>query len=223
MGEGFSISNGFNIPEDVGGSAAFRDFMASMGQGGANSFVAGGPIISQIAEADLPPEVLLSPEALFAHLRNNLRDIDGQIRNQLELLQGRRDKISAALEVLTGLRTDMSTARELGDGEKGSGGDGIAITEENRQAYIDQLTAAGLTPSDAEGTVTAWGDHASADDFKVAIDSVNDSVNEMNGENEYQMLQVNELMSKRSNLIQLVSKILGNMNETASSIIQNMR
>lgn len=206
------MSNGFGVPN-----------ISATTAGASTPIVTGGLIISEAMEVVLPPEVLLSPESLFAHLRSNLRDIDGQIRGQLELLQGRRDKIQAAIGVVNGLRADLSTAEGMGDDDKGDGGDGIVIDDGNRQQYIEQLVAGGMTQGDATEMVNGWGDHACVRELKNAVDAVNDCVSEMNGENEYQMLQVNELMSKRSNLIQLVSKILGNMNETAQSVIQNMR
>jgi prefoldin subunit 5 len=207
------MANGFSVPN-----------MSATTTSTYPSVVAGGSIVVQTAlVAELPPEVLLSPATLFAPLRNTLRDLDGQIRGQLELLQGRRDQINLATDALNQLRAALSDSREAGDGAAEADGDGLEITAQNRQEYIDLLESGGMTPSDARDMVNGWGDHANFEELGDAVNAVNDRISELNSENEYQMLQVNELMSKRSNLIQLVSKILGNMQETAQSIIQNMR
>jgi hypothetical protein len=209
-----------NVTSDYSQAVA-RAVQQLAGEPAGNGFV-GGLVLDHAAEVELPPEVLLSPEMLFAHLRSSLRDLDGQIRGQLKLLEDNREAITRASETLTRLRGDQSNARNF-EGPERTANDGVAITDDNRQEYVDLLVSAGLTQGDAENMVSGWGDHANVENFQNAIDAVNDRVSELNSSNEYQMLQVNELMSKRSNLIQLVSKILGNMNETAQSVIQNMR
>lgn len=217
MAFGISFQDNFDPASQV------QQFAANVTNEDTPAVPQGTVMWAEAAEVVLPPEVLLSPESLFMHLRTNLRDMDRQIANQLQLLQGNRDQISKATEVLTRLRADMSESRNHVRDEDGKGNDGIAITDDNRQEYVDMLVTAGLTQSDAEAMVSGWGDYACDDNFKEAIDAVNDQVSEMTSNNEYQMLQVNELMSKRSNLIQLISKIMGSMNETAQSVIQNIR
>lgn len=181
-------------------------------------------ISMQGAPISLPPELAgLSSDMLLAYVRTNLTDLDKQVTDILHGLNGRREQTAALSQALTELRSLKSSAAGKHHDGEGDENDGYEFDAAARQQIEETLTTAGFTGDEASAMVEGFGGHASANDIQGVIDNVSDRIGDLNNQNEYDTMQVTDLLSKRSNLIQMVSKMMASMDEANRSVIQNIR
>lgn len=204
-----------------------RDFQQNLAAGAAYEPFQTTTVIDHAAEISVPPEIALDAETMFAYLRTHMKNLDEQIRGELTDMDHRRARLTDATTALTDLRALQSEARTTHvDNDDQTSDDGIDLSGDGAQPFLDAMVKAGVSPDDARKIIDGWRngkDRATADDIQAAIDAVNDRVGALNSDNEYQMLHINELMSQRSQLVQMVSKMMSNMDETARAVIGNMR
>lgn len=201
-------------------------FVSMQGASPGVAFAQGQPMVAgQLAEITLAgqPPVGLSSEMLLVYLSGNLEGLDEQIRTLLNGLNTRRQKSGDLTQSLAALRNEKNSAADNVRDKDGEDNDGIELNDGSRARLEAELVAAGFSEEAAESTVESWGGHASSSDIQGAIDTVTDRIGALNNENEYDTLKINDLMGKRSQLIQMVSKMMANMDDTAKAVIQNMR
>ncbi len=101
-----------------------------------------------------------------------------------------------------------------------------AIEEGAREAGIDleSTSIRGDSPDTEVGV--AWGD-SSWDDFETSyqerVSQIEERISDINSNQDIVMIKFQDLMSKRSNRINLITNILKKMNDAANSIVGNMR
>lgn len=175
----------------------------------------------------------LSPEMLLAYMRGNLEGLDEQIAGALRDMNARRERTAQLTDILNQLREIKQEAANNGQEGEGVHNDGVRLNRQDEQGrwvksdanheIRDLLAAAGLPEADIDRMVGSWGHHANMDEVETAVQRVSDEIGKLNNENEYETLRINDLMGKRSQMIQMVSKMMANMDETARAVIQNMR
>ena len=191
-------------------------------------------ILMQGAPVRLAPAVAasLSPEMLLAYLRGNLEGLDGQVRDALARMNDRRARTAELTDIANRIRGMKQEAANLSKEGKGQDNDGILLTVDKNGGQVQtpegdaihsMLVDAGMSEGAADQMMDRWGEHAHPDDLDAALTYVTDEIGKVNDENEYESLVLNDLISKRSQMIQMVSKMMGSMDETARAVIQNMR
>jgi hypothetical protein len=179
---------------------------------------------AQAAPITLPPELAsLSSEMLLAYVRTNLNELDRQVTDILHRLNGRREdtaKLSAALTALRSMKQEASSTNTGADVQEEN--TGFSFNAERQAELRGILGNAGYTDDEIAVMVSDFGTHASGDDVQGVIDSLSDRVGELNNQNEYDTMQITDLLGKRSNLIQMVSKMMASMDESMRAVIQNI-
>lgn len=168
----------------------------------------------------------LSVEGLLLVCQSRMSDIDSDVKRRLQMQQDRGNlqaKISDTLAKLKGLTggeitdsadTVNALAAEL-DQE-------IALAEKTGDtAAADSLRAAkGKLTEDLHGGVDG---KCSKDDIESVKQSLDSAVKSCGTNSELEMIDIQQLMSKRAQLLQLTTNMLNSANESTKAAIGNIR
>jgi hypothetical protein len=171
----------------------------------------------------------LSPEALLHYMRSNLEGLDEQIAGALQDMNARREQTARMTQALNKLREfkQLDSVQKDRDGEQHRN-DGVRTSEDGRETGEHKdleniLVEAGISAEEADRLVDGFGGRADENDVQSLIDRLSDDIGQLNNQNEYESLRINDLLSKRGQLVQMVSKMMASMQETANATIQNIR
>ncbi len=180
------------------------------------------PPTGQISKPDLPmvarmpAAMILSPEAMIAYVSTQLKDADGAIFEKMTSLNTMKEeaallsKIAAELGTCIGENTDKQIAKlaELKELAKD-----FPQVLEKLEAYGKGLV--GKSGKDADDGDDTW--------LKNQIGVFNAAANEVSGQTDLAMIELQSMVEKRSRVVAFASKVVASLNETVKETLNNIR
>ena len=182
--------------------------------------------IGNAAPVDLNA-LFVSPEALMAYCRTQITGIDGQVKDYFE----KQQKNAAAQQALNKIQSSLPARDENGDINPLTDEKKVELKLEfdaAKQAYQD----AGLptdTLDDLEKKFTATGGAPgsdsiiSAEELTKCDQQFKSLQSDLGTSSQLDMISLQELMSRRQAAIQLTTNLVSTFNDTAKSVIGNIK
>ena len=181
---------------------------------------AGSDALLVLGEALSAGEAPLEPESLIALAESRLNDLDGQIGAIMVDLQTRSQQVEGLgekIQVLQAVRVPMVTAGSVKAGDKEDPTD-LKLEWHGEEIHVDEL----LERYDISGVTHKKG--------KIPLGSIDERINQfqteitgLNSGNELAMIGLQSLMSQRSQVVEMATRMLSSLSESQMAIIMNLR
>lgn len=165
----------------------------------------------------------MSAGGLLEYADGRLGDVDEQINMLFETMDGRRrasNEISATMEQIQTLQTAMNALGVDSDDQRRI--DEITVVtpdgEMTAEAFIRQHDLAGALGLEAPLT----DKKINLSQLESAVDALRSQQTQLNSRTEMDMLQMQQLVQQRSQVIELTTKLLEAMNQSQKAILQNL-
>ena len=159
-----------------------------------------------VSETDLEQTVGVS---MLADFNQQLADISANMQDQLAQKQELRGELSVLQDI-----NGQTTVNNPSTGDQ----DAVEISTSER----DKLIELGMSSSGFTATGQG-GYYVTKDNLSGAIETKQEKMAGLNANSELTMLQIQSLVDQRKNMLMLLSNMMASKNETASSIIRNMK
>lgn len=176
-----------------------------------------GSIASMARNRSLEEMVPCTVDELIAKCEASMRTLDQQLRDSLNKQETRNGR----LKTLSDLSKEITAL-----GPMPSNPDAVSAWSTKRMALdakVDQIAEdypeLADTMANVKEAIKGPGGTASKD----ANDVVSQEMDSIRSENETSMIEIQSIISKRSQALQMTSNMVNSFNETAKGLIQNLR
>ena len=160
----------------------------------------------------------MSPEAVFAMLQKEITSIDDTLRSMTERIQENNRRTRE----LNDLKVQLRKLRGQEDPEI----DTSKLTDEQIQTLIEiGALPAGTTRTSGMVTLQGLGGDKKARNTKMDqyLQSLDDRISSINSGQDMMMIQFQDLMSRRSNRINMATNLLKKLADASDAIVGNIR
>ncbi len=169
----------------------------------------------------------LSIDELILQCQQTMEKLDGQIRGKMSDQKERNDSLAALGKLSDLVSTCPTVPAGAGPDAAKVSNDLLAMKDANGASIDSKLDELARNHPELKDTIDAVRanvkDGLTAEEAKAcgrAIDNASDS---LRNDNETSMISLQSLVSKRSQALQMTSNLVNSMNESAKSVVQNIR